>query len=184
MTHYQEILLIPTPEFNTNVVMNSLYDVLHHALVAMSASDTAISFPGISSTGLGNRVRLYTRPERLQQLSGHIAASAIRDHLKIGNILETPETTEAMTVRRVQCKSNVERLRRRYMKRHGASEQEAQSIIPENSMKHLSLPYATLFSQSTGHSFRLFIQQQKVTTPVKGLFNSYGLSDHATVPMF
>lgn len=184
MTDYQEILLMPTPEFTTNVVMNSLYAVLHQALVTMTASDVAISFPSICSRGLGNRIRLHAHSERLQQLSGYIAASGIRDYLKIGDILQTPETAVAMTVRRVQCKSNVERLRRRYMKRHGVSELEAQSIIPEKFVQQLNLPYATLFSRSTGQSFRLFIEQQKVTTHVRGRFNTYGLSDHATVPLF
>lgn len=184
MTHYQEIKLIPTSEFNANIVMNSLYDLLHKALVVMEASDVAVSFPDIGSYGLGRRIRLHAIPARLQTLTGHIAESGVRDHLKIGAMLEVPNTVEFMTVRRVQCKSNVERLRRRYIKRHGVSELEVQSIIPEKSAQRLNLPYATLLSRSTGQKFRLFIEQKKVSTPVCGRFNSYGLSDHATVPMF
>jgi len=47
------------------------------------------------------------------------------------------------------------------------------------------LPWLNLRSLSTGQSFKLFIRHgDLLSTPVSGMFTTYGLSATATVPWF
>ena len=59
---------------------------------------------------------------------------------------------------------------------------EAYRLIPDSKAQRLSLPYITLDSSSTGQRFLLFIDQHAVTQAISGEFNSYGLSNSATLP--
>jgi CRISPR-associated endonuclease Csy4 len=88
-------------------------------------------------------------------------------------------------VRRVQAQSSADRIRRRQMKRHGWTEEEARARIADSVEQQLALPYLTLRSQSTGQHFRLFIDHLPCQpAPVAGPFNAYGLSSTATIPWF
>ena len=70
------------------------------------------------------------------------------------------------------------------MKRKELTAEEALASIPDSIQKHLTLPYVTLKSESTGQSFRLFISQENAKNQAPGAFNYYALSNQATVPMF
>jgi CRISPR-associated endonuclease Csy4 len=88
-------------------------------------------------------------------------------------------------VRRVQAKSNPERLRRRLAKRKNITLEQARELIPENAAQKLNLPFVTLQSASTGKLFRLFIEHMPVQPESQnGDFSFYGLSSTATVPWF
>ena len=109
---------------------------------------------------------------------------ALQDHLRIGNVQEVPIEAFYVTVQRLQCKSNAERMRRRLIKRKELTSEEALNTIPDSVQKQLALPYVTLKSDSTGQSFRMFISQEKAKNQVAGKFNTYALSNQATIPMF
>ncbi|MGG2681140.1 type I-F CRISPR-associated endoribonuclease Cas6/Csy4 [Pseudomonas aeruginosa] len=96
-----------------------------------------------------------------------------------------PHPTPYRQVSRVQVKSNPERLRRRLMRRHDLSEEEARKRIPDTVARALDLPFVTLRSQSTGQHFRLFIRHGPLqATAEEGGFTCYGLSKGGFVPWF
>ncbi len=125
---------------------------------------------------LGGRPSCPARPA----LAGRVAGpSAIR---RSGS---RASPTPYRQVSRVQAKSNPERLRRRLMRRHDLSEEEARKRIPDTVARTLDLPFVTLRSQSTGQHFRLFIRHGPLqATAEEGGFTCYRLSKGGFVPWF
>ena len=188
MDYYQEIKILPDPEFPTAILMNALFSKLHRALAHLDSRDIGVSFPKVNKDKptLGSILRLHGSAFALQCLQEKKWLIGMRDHTDVQEIAPVPSNSQHCQVKRVQTKSNAERLRRRYCKRHqGVTEQDAEALIPDSVEKRLALPYLHLKSQSNGQSFRLFMAHQ---TPqpqaVVGEFNSYGLSSTATVPWF
>lgn len=173
-------------EFSPHIVMNMAFERLHLALADMKSDNIGVSFPDADGTcsGLGKVLRMHGDEKALSDVSKHRIISVIRDYALIDNIRQAPVDAEFYTVRRVQAKSSPERLRRRSMKRHGLTEQQAKEKIPDSAAEFLELPFITLSSKSTGQKFRLYIKQQKADGFVPGNFSTYGLSASATVPMF
>lgn len=187
MDHYLDIHIRPDPEFPSPQLMNALFAKLHRALVALPEENIGISFPAVDEKRpcLGNHLRLHGTSAALDSLMAQPWLSGMRDHLRLGELLPVPEGAQHRQVRRVQAKSNPERLRRRQMRRHGFSEEEARQRIPDSAARRLDLPYVQLRSQSSGQHFRLFIHHGPLRSqPVAGHINRYGLSDGCTVPWF
>ena len=187
MDRYLDIRILGDPEFNVSVLMNSVFGKLHLALVEMDAREIGVSFPAAprNKINLGDRLRLHDRNYGLEQLMERNWLTGLRDYIRVGSIEPVEGNTHHCRVKRVQPKSNVQRLRRRYAKRHGVSEQEAADLIPDSVEQRLDLPFLQLKSKSTGRHFRLFIDQSEPQNEaVAGEFNTYGLSDSATVPWF
>lgn len=187
MEHYLTIRLLPDPEFATPVLMSALFCKLHRALVQQDSRTIGVSFPDMRQKGpsLGGRLRLHGNFADLQQLMAQDWLTSMRDHAAVGQIAPVPEDTLYRVVRRVQAKSNPERLRRRLVQRKSITEEEACQFIPDSVAEKLDLPYVTIRSQSTGQFFRLFIKHLPTQVmPVKGEFSAYGLSPVATIPWF
>lgn len=188
MNHYQEIKILPDPEFQTSMLMSALFSKLHRVLAQLKNSSIGISFPkaGIDNPTLGNLLRLHGTEKELNDLQEIDWLKGMRDHLAMKEIKTVPENAKHCHVQRVQTKSSVARLRRRYLKRHNkVTDQEVIKLIPDAVEKQLTLPYLQLKSESTEQRFRLFIKHQSAQeTSVAGEFNSYGLSRQATVPWF
>ena len=187
MDHYVDLRLLPDPEFPPTLIMNALFTRLHQGLTEHRGHDIGISFPDARADRpwLGQRLRLHGREaslSRLLELGWH---DRLRDHVALGHLERAPIGARHRVVRRVQAKSNPERLRRRLMARHGLAAEEAASHIPDTAARRLELPFVTLTSRTTGQQFRLFIEHQPLQdTPVAGVFSLYGLSPAATVPWF
>ncbi len=187
MNHFLEIRLLPDPEFVSNVLMNALFAKLHRGLVELNSSTIGLSFPDQQkkNSTLGGRLRLHGSSDDLQRLMSQNWLTGIRDHISISEQNPVPINVQYRVVRRVQVKSNPERLRRRLMKRKGITEAEACQTIPDSVAKQVKLPFVVIKSQSTGQEFRLFIDHQPIVTEqTNGEFNCYGLSHTATVPWF
>jgi CRISPR-associated endonuclease Csy4 len=187
MDHYCELRLLPDPEFPPTILMNALFTRLHRGLVEHRGHDIGISFPDARDDRpwLGQRLRLHGGEASLRRLLALGWHERLRDHVTLGSLERAPSGARQRVVRRVQAKSNPERLRRRLMARHGLAADEAASRIPDTAACRLELPFVTLTSQTTGQQFRLFIQHQPLQdTPVAGAFSLYGLSPAATVPWF
>lgn len=186
MDHYFELRILPDPEFAFSLLMNALYSKLHRALVQLKSTDIGVSFPHYDQEKkrLGERVRLHSRHERLQELMSSGWLKGMQDHIRLGGINQVPGNVQYAIFCRVQAKSNAERIRRRQMKRHSLSYEKALELIPDSIAKPLQLPFVNLNSQSTEQRFSLFIKQEIVAKPIQGIFNTYGLSKEATVPLF
>jgi CRISPR-associated endonuclease Csy4 len=189
MDHYQDIQLLPDPEVAPSHLMNALFAKLHHALVQLGNPGIGISFPDLATgngtaAGLGVRLRLHGSAGALLELKVPDWLAGLRDHVQLANIVAAPADATHQTVRRIQAKSNPERLRRRQMKRKGWSAEQARAAIPDAVAEVLVLPYLTAFSQSTGQRFRLFVEQRPVAKASLGVFNAYGFSQTASLPCF
>ncbi len=187
MTHYLEIRLLPDPEFPPTVLMNALFSKLHRVLAQTESHRIGISFPDVrvQPPSLGERLRVHGKLTDLERFLSVDWLAGMRDHSTVRGPSTVPTDATYRIVRRVQAKSNIERLVRRRVKRHGVSTDMARSALSASAAKRLDLPFVTIASHSTGQHFRLFIDHHPSTRgAVEGLFSYYGLSPTATIPWF
>lgn len=188
ITHYLEIRLRSDPELTPPHLLAGLYARLHRALVQLDSRCIGLSFPDHQQQplGLGSRLRLHGPAAALEQLMATSWLRGMEDYLERAPIQPVPAQAQYRVVSRVQAKSNAERLRRRAMKRHGLTPDEAATRLPLAAEERLDLPFVILGSRSTGQpAFPLFIRHGPLlAAPQEGDFNSYGLSPAATIPWF
>lgn len=186
-THYIDLTVVPDPESGVPQLLGALYDRLHLALVQQGLDSIGVSFPGygVNPRSLGSKLRLHGSETSLRQLFAADWLKGMRDHVRMTDIASAPADAPHRTVQRKQFKTNVERLRRRRMKRKGETAEQAREAIPYSVERTPSLPYLHIRSRSTAQPFCLFIA---VGAPgpsaVPGSFNSYGLGGPATIPWF
>lgn len=186
-THYIDIALRPDPEFSHAHLLGALMAKLHRALVEIEADGIGISFPRytLRPRSLGSVVRLHGGETDLRCLMARAWLQGMRDHVKLTEAMPVPAgITAHCVVQRRQFKTNVDRLRRRRMRRKGETWAEAAAAIPDSVERSPDLPYVQLRSASTGQLFCLFIEQAEVLGEASGKFNRYGLSQGVTVPLF
>lgn len=202
MDHYVDIRIQPDAEFAPAMLMAALFTKLHKALAGGARQDIGVSFPSVqetpdtpaakpSRTGahppyrLGLLLRLHGTSGALGALLATDWLRGMRDHVLCGPAQAVPAHASYRVVNRVQAKSNPERLRRRQMRRHGLTVEQAQERIPDSAAEILDLPFLTLRSQSTGQTFRLFIHHGTLQPNAQvGTYSAYGLSAQTTVPWF
>lgn len=188
-THYIDITLQPDAEFSPHHLMGALFSKLHKALVLLQSDDICASYPQwqskpASRRTMGTVMRVHGSQKALTLLMAQSWLNGMRDHIKISEIAKAVSTGDYLIVRRRQFKTNVNRLRRRHMKRHGLNEQEAIKAVPDFVGEQPDLPFMSLASGSTRQKFCIFVDQIVVKAPAEGIFNAYGMSPTATVPSF
>ena len=186
MGHFVDIKLLAEPEFPTVQLMAGLYSKLHLAIVALKTDAIAVSFPEYSEhpVGLGSVLRIVGPETVIQQLLATAWLGGMRDHVSATSVAPVPQDATARVLQRVQVKSSADRLRRRRMRRHGITADQAADQIPNSAAERLNLPFVQLSSGSTGQRFRLYFQLKQADRPQSGQFNAYGLSNTATIPWF
>jgi len=186
-THYIDLTVIPDEETSVPQLMATLYEKLHLTLVKVQTDSVGVSFPNYCPNvkTLGSILRLHASEEELNALMAHGWLKGLRDYVKVTAIDSVPADAEHCTVYRKQFKTNVNRLRRRRMKRKGETVEEVIKAIPDEAVRRPDLPYIWMRSQSTKQRFCLFIGMGSPRkTPVPGHFSCYGLSSEATIPWF
>lgn len=184
MEHYIDIKILPDPEFTSAVLMNALFAKFHRALVEAGHGEIGVSFPQAQKT-LGDTIRLHGSQGNLQRFMAIGWLKGLADYTRVMEVTTVPDKCQYRVVRRVQAKSNVERMYRRSVKKGWLTAEEAIIRINATKERHLKQPYIQLKSRSSGQSFRLFIQQGNLLdSPVEGEFSAYGLSDVATIQWF
>ncbi len=187
MDHYQDIRLLADPEFNAAILMNALFSRLHRALVTSKATDIGVSFPDykLRPKRLGNTLRIHGKHNSLTVLQNSDWLKGMRDHSEVTEVKPIPANAAHVLVKRRQYKTNVDRLRRRRMKRKGETYEQVSLAIPDSVERKPELPFLSVPSLSTRQTFCLFVEQgppeQQATL---GEFNCYGFSEQATVPWF
>jgi CRISPR-associated endonuclease Csy4 len=187
MSHYIDIHLRPDPEFPCHQLMAALYAKLHRVLAQVQASTIGVSFPGYQTVPatLGCTMRLVGPQGDLLRLMEQDWLKGMRDHAEVASVVAVPADTVQRSLRRVQAKSSPERLRRRQMRRHGLTEEQARERVPDSAAELLNLPFVVLASASTGQTFLLYLRLGPAEpTAQVGTFNAYGLSTSATTPWF
>ena len=181
MDHYIDVKVLPDPEFDAATLMNALYAKLHRTLVATNEEKIGVSFPNAKKTP-GNIMRLHAEQATLQQLMEKHWLKGLGDYTHVDEIKPVPAPVEYVQVKRIQLKMTAARLRRA-VKRGSMSVDQAEALLAER--KLLKKPFFQFQSSSTNQRFPLFIEYGKPQKqPTSGRFNSYGLSDIATVPWF
>jgi len=186
-THFIDIRILPDPEFGQFILLGALFSKLHRALVDLNSNDIGVSFPDYSlrPRSLGQVLRLHGTDAALERLMGTSWLHGMWDHTSVSQQQKVPDNAEHCQFVRRQFKTNVERLRRRRMRRKGETVEEACQAIPDDVAREPELPYVQLRSLSTGQPFCLFLERVKpCLEPTEGEFNTYGLSRTATVPWF
>lgn len=186
-THYVDLTVVPDAETGVAPLLGALYDRLHRALVQQRLDSIGVSFPQYSviPRNLGDTLRLHGSEAALQDFLAGDWMRGVRDHVRAASIAAVPAGVSHRTVGRRQFKTNVERLRRRRMKRKGETAEQAARAIPDSAAERPTLPYAYLHSLSTGQPFCLFIELGSLqSAPASGRFNTYGLSEGSTIPWF
>ena len=185
MNYYLEIKVLPDPEFKETVLMNALFAKLHRALVNIKSEAIGISFSRLNEKSLGNILRLHGAEKELKHLDETNWLKGLRDYTICSELQPAPNSAKYRIVKRVQAKSNIERLKRRSIKKGWLTKQEADQKYSNNSGQNLDLPYLQLRSSSTSQSFKLFIAYgELLEKPIAGKFNAYGLSNQGTIPWF
>jgi CRISPR-associated endonuclease Csy4 len=186
-SHHLDLCILPDPEIALGHVLSTLYGRLHLVLARERCETVGVSFPGYDAQRrrLGNCLRLLGASDDLQTLMALPWLGGLRDHLQVGGLALVPADAVPRMLRRVQAKSSPARLRRRQMRRHGLTEEQATARVPDEAAERLDLPFITMTSSSTGQTFRLFLQLGEPLSAARvGRFNSYGLSQTASVPWF
>ncbi|MBD3587540.1 MULTISPECIES: type I-F CRISPR-associated endoribonuclease Cas6/Csy4 [Salinimonas] len=187
MDHYLDIKILEDPEFTAPILMNALFSKLHRALVAVSDNDIGVSFPSANRSTLGKQLRVHGTKERLEQLEQFPWRKGLGDFTNVVGINKTPDTKEYWLVQRMHVQSSPDRLRRRAMKRHSLTYDQAVERIPDSAGKRLDLPFIRIKSRSTnGQQFPLFIKQTLLAEVKTSaiFFSKYGLSATTPVPKF
>jgi CRISPR-associated endonuclease Csy4 len=186
-THYVDLSVVPDAETGPSTMFGALYDRLHRHLARHRIERIGVSFPRYCTNPrtIGTTLRLHGSRVDLEQLMVADWLGGVRDHVRYSAVIAVPESTQHRCIRRRQFKSGIDRLRRRRMKRHGETAEQAALALPESAVEKPNLPYVHLRSLTTGQSFCLFIALGPLLPgAVEGPFNTYGLSETSTIPWF
>lgn len=179
--YYVDLKISSASLINENTLMGEVFFRLHKALVEVGHGEIGVSFPAAKIT-LGNQLRLHGNQTSLTRLLSRNWLQKLEEYVSLSSLKEIPKNIDYYTVKRVQCKSSAERIRRRFVRKGWLTEKEAQ----EKAIKEqkIDLPFIKVKSQSTGQEFRIFIEQKRNEKPVIGKFSGYGLSSTTTIPWF
>lgn len=190
MKYYVDIRLLGDTEVSLGFIWQKIYAQMHLALVEHQEekmSKIGFAFPYyMQKFPLGDTLRVFaSTQEELEVLQVDKRLKNFLDYVTINDIKKVPiDINGYVTFNRKQFKSNPERLARRYAKRHNITVEEALSIYENMEAQESKLPFVILKSNSTNQHMKLFIERCTSDIEVKGLFNTYGLSKHSTVPVF
>lgn len=184
MLYYIDIQVLPDLETSAPVLMNNLFAKLHRQLGTVGNGEVGISFPHAHKT-LGDTLRLHGSQAALEKMMADSWLKGLRDYTCVTAITAVPSNTKGFqTVKRVQAKS-ANNKRKRSIAKGWISADEAIHAIPDTAERKLTLPYIQMQSLSNLNVMRVFIEHSKVVSDATdGVFNSYGLSATATIPVF
>lgn len=186
-THYLDLKILPDPETGSAELLGALFTRLHQAFVHFKVNSIGVSFPQYSTNpmAIGNLLRLHGTETTLAQFMKQDWMKGVRDHVDVSAVAPAPDNAQHRTLKRKQFKTNVERLRRRRMRRKGETAEQAAAKIPASVERKANLPFVHIKSGSSGHKFVLHLElglpQPHATI---GTFNTYGLSRTTTIPWF
>lgn len=184
MDSYQDIRVLPDPEFKSTMLLSALFAKLHRALAARETGDIGVSFPEHNKTP-GEVLRLHGKRAALEALEATGWRAGLNDYCTSSGVLAVPEVKGWRSVSRVQVKSSADRLIRRSVRKGWITEEEAQQRILNQQDQSSDLPFIQMKSLSSKQAFRLFILHgELVPSPLEGAFSCYGLSAKATIPWF
>lgn len=183
MTHYDDILLLPDPEFPATVLMNAVFAKLHKALHDSGSSTIGVSFPHSNRT-LGDVLRLHGSDSDLQQLRQRHWLGGMSGYCQFSAIRPVPDDAKHRKVSRRQANMSQAKLKR-LQRRGSISDGEAEQYRIKMASQRLTGPYLELQSVSNGQKHRRYLEFGPLQDdPIRGEFDHFGLSRGGTVPWF
>ncbi len=187
--YYQEIKLLPH-DLSLAFVWQRLYQELHLRLVEhqeKEGSPIGFGFPdyGVKSEGfpVGERLHLFGTEQALRSFELAKALNKFSEYVNITAVQAVPPNTSFVRYKRYQPKyNNLERLARRYAKRHNISFEEALQKYESKKQEISRLPFLQLKSHSSQNYFKLFIQKEDASSETQPqFFSTYGLSKSGSI---
>ncbi|MFQ1018181.1 type I-F CRISPR-associated endoribonuclease Cas6/Csy4 [Gilliamella sp. BG7] len=188
LSHYFELRVISQIEITEVEVINQVMQSLHQILVNQKGN-IAISFPCYKlRKTVGGVIRLFGSEQELQKIKIDIQQkSSISDYALLTSVAKVPSTIKGyLRFRRFnpKNKSSLRRAEERLTAQGKWTPEVKNRLIEKWGNGDLQYPYFHLNSKSTEQRFILWLKREKCSEPVQGIFNSYGLSQTATVPDF
>jgi CRISPR-associated endonuclease Csy4 len=191
MNYYQEISLLHQAEIGIYFLWPKIYMQIHLALVenkhADNSSHVGVAFPEYHADKhcLGGKLRLFAKDQKdLHQMQVSKWLSRLHDYLQLSEIRAVPETDDYACFKHIKRKGSKEKLARRRAKRTGETLEQSLAHFEGYKEPLSKLPYIYMRSETTRHSFHLFIEKEIMQQPQIGLYSCYGLSNTSTVPLF
>jgi CRISPR-associated endonuclease Csy4 len=196
MKHYIDITLLPDADIALYFLWEKVYQQVHLALVESQQRhkknliSVGAAFPEYDTERfqLGRKLRLLAvSTDELERLNIKQWLSRLQDYVHITSIREVPEKKIEGYVhfKRLQPKSNNDRLVKRHAERKAISVEEAAIYFMGRKEVYSRAPFVRINSHSSGKRYRLLILRSDAETSEKsGGFSSYGLSSTRSVPVF
>lgn len=209
MKVYQEITLLPSvgDDITFSFLWEKLYTQLHLAFVEAADSNglvgVGLSFPKYregDKRGLGDKVRVFAETkEALDSLNLDKWLDRLTDYIHVKKIKDVPEKVEGYAFfKRLNDKSNLEKLARRRAKNLDVSIEEALAFFVDRESRQQPkreisrYPFVSMLSIHSNKKFPLTIVREDASGAVfNGGFSTYGLSVHrketkgdSAVPLF
>jgi len=191
MNYYQEISLLPHADIGIYFLWPKIYMQIHLALVENKQGDNSshigVAFPEYNADKycLGGTLRLFAKDQQdLHQMQVSKWLSRLHDYLQLSEIQAVPETDDYACFKHIKLKGSKEKLARRRAKRTGETLDQSLAYFEGYKDPLSKLPYIYMRSETTRHSFHLFIEKEIMQQPQTGLYSCYGLSQTSTVPLF
>jgi CRISPR-associated endonuclease Csy4 len=194
MDYYQELSLLPQEEINIHFLWSKVFQQIHLGMVEIQDEKKqvpiGVSFPKYRAEekrfALGDKCRLFAGDEMtLEHFAAPLRLARLSDYVHCTGIRPVPSKLSGHAVyRRIQPKTNAERLARRYAKRHEINFDEALTRYSDMVSDNIKMPFVRLKSLSNKEEFCLWIAKVVTTEASSGSFSTYGLSATTTVPEF
>lgn len=183
MNHYIEIKIKKNKKVKAPNITNSLMSSLHIAIIE-SKENVGVSFPGITENHLGEVIRIHGSKESLVKLGFcWISKSNVMGHIEFSDILEIPENVQYVSFRRLRPMFTESKLRN-LLKKKPLSDDEIKDYKIKIRTEFIDSPFLNLKSHSNRQHFKLFLGAYCREDSGDGLFDNYGFSKTAAVPVF
>lgn len=195
MKFYQEITLLPNvgDEIPLTFIWEKLYQQLHLAFVEsvddQGKVNIGVSFPkyksGDEKRWLGDKLRIFAESEQaLEMLCLAKWLSRLSDYTHMSSIKSVPEHVDGYAVfRRLNKKSNIEKLARRRAKKLDISLDDALAFFKDTEQRQQSdfqasdYPFFWMKSLSSGSKYPVAVVREDVGHHETRIgFSTYGLS--------
>lgn len=183
MDSYINIRLLPDAEMHEAELISKVFTKFHKALVQLNTNQIAISFPDVNMS-LGKLIRIHGSINLLNDLQGLMWLGALAGYCQVSKILSVPEQVQYRVISAKRHNLSNAKLRRLIAR--GSIDKDGEERYKAKMLSQtFENPYLDLFSSSTKQQYRKFFEFSEIQPePVFGAFDSYGLSDTATIPWF
>lgn len=192
MNVYLDITLLPGADISHNFLWEKLYKQIHLGLAETKMpnglSPIGLAFPEYNAEKhqLGTKLRVFANDKKiLENFNAKKWLHCLSDYTHITGIRDVPSNvTNYIRFKRMQSKSNTERLARRKAKREAIDFDQAMQLLQNRKEMLINSPFINVTSSSSREKFKLFISKEHSFELINAGFSCYGLSATSTIPDF